>query len=115
MAVCWLSARTCSLLRSSFQKTNLAGDWLGIGLLEGLHGFADGSRAIPTLLARRHHRCAVQDGGHGWQESILRRRVRRAPKAVLRLPDLDQAKSAVLNSLSSNDAQRDTGTQSTSS
>ena len=31
---------------------------------------------------------------------------RPAPKAVLRLPDLDQAKSAVLNSLSSQDAQR---------
>lgn len=29
-----------------------------------------------------------------------------APKAVLKLPDLDQAKSAVLNSLSSSDAQR---------
>jgi hypothetical protein len=28
------------------------------------------------------------------------------PKTVLRLPDLDQAKSAVLNSLSSHDAQR---------
>jgi hypothetical protein len=34
------------------------------------------------------------------------RRVRPTPKAVLRLPDLDQARSAVLNSLSSNDAQR---------
>jgi hypothetical protein len=31
---------------------------------------------------------------------------RRVPKTVLRLPDLDQAKSAVLNSLSSTDAQR---------
>ena len=31
---------------------------------------------------------------------------RRLPKAVLRLPDLDQAKSAVLNSLSSTDAHR---------
>lgn len=31
---------------------------------------------------------------------------RRVPKMVLRLPDLDQAKSAVLNSLSSIDAQR---------
>ena len=31
---------------------------------------------------------------------------RRVPKTVLRLPDLDQAKSAVLNSLSSVDAQR---------
>ena len=30
---------------------------------------------------------------------------RSAPKTVLRLPDLDQAKSAVLNSLSSTDAQ----------
>src|SRR5438270_11908876 len=29
-----------------------------------------------------------------------------APKTVLRLPDLDQAKSAVLNSLTSADAQR---------
>jgi hypothetical protein len=31
---------------------------------------------------------------------------RPAPKTVLRLPDLDQAKSAILNSLSSRDAQR---------
>jgi hypothetical protein len=29
-----------------------------------------------------------------------------APKTIARLPDLDQAKSAVLNSLSSRDAQR---------
>jgi site-specific recombinase XerD len=34
------------------------------------------------------------------------RRGRQTPKTVLRLPDLDQAKSAVLNSLSSRDAQR---------
>jgi hypothetical protein len=34
------------------------------------------------------------------------RRKRPVPKRVLRLPDLDQAKSAVLNSLSSPDAQR---------
>lgn len=32
---------------------------------------------------------------------------RMTPKLVLRLPDLDQAKSAVLNSLSSAEAQRD--------
>jgi hypothetical protein len=31
----------------------------------------------------------------------------RTPKTVLQLPDLDQAKSAVLNSLSSTDAQRE--------
>jgi len=31
---------------------------------------------------------------------------RPAPKTILRLPDLDRAKSAVLNSLSSRDAQR---------
>jgi len=36
----------------------------------------------------------------------LGKRKRRVPKTVLRLPDLDQAKSAVLNSLSSIDAQR---------
>ena len=35
-----------------------------------------------------------------------RKAIRRVPKTVLRLPDLDQAKSAVLNSLSSVDAQR---------
>jgi hypothetical protein len=35
-----------------------------------------------------------------------RKAKRRVPKTVLRLPDLDQAKSAVLNSLSSVDAQR---------
>lgn len=35
-----------------------------------------------------------------------RKAKRRVPKTVLRLPDLDQAKSAVLNSLSSSDAQR---------
>ena len=34
------------------------------------------------------------------------KRKRRVPKTVLRLPDLDQAKSAVLNSLSSVNAQR---------
>jgi len=33
-------------------------------------------------------------------------KARAVPKTVLRLPDLDQAKSAVLNSLSSHDAQR---------
>ncbi len=33
-------------------------------------------------------------------------KLRQTPKAVLKLPDLDQAKSAVLNSLSSSDAQR---------
>jgi hypothetical protein len=36
----------------------------------------------------------------------VNRRSRSAPKAVLRSPDLDQAKSAVLNRLSSPDAQR---------
>lgn len=34
------------------------------------------------------------------------KRIRPKPRAVLRLPDLDQAKSAVLNSLTSADAQR---------
>ena len=37
---------------------------------------------------------------------MSRKRSRSKPKTVLRLPDLDQAKSAVLNSLSSVDAQR---------
>ena len=38
------------------------------------------------------------------KRSLKKRRP--APKTVLRLPDLDQAKSAVLNTLSSRDAQR---------
>lgn len=33
-------------------------------------------------------------------------KLRQTPKAALKLPDLDQAKSAVLNSRSSSDAQR---------
>jgi hypothetical protein len=37
------------------------------------------------------------------------KRLRPRAKAVLRLPDSDQAKSAVLNSLSSGDAQRGYG------
>jgi site-specific recombinase XerD len=36
----------------------------------------------------------------------ISKRIRRKPKTVLRLPGLDQAKSAVLNSLTSPDAQR---------
>ena len=39
-------------------------------------------------------------------QKYSRRRGLRIPKTVLRLPDLDQAKSAVLNSLTSIDAQR---------
>lgn len=39
-------------------------------------------------------------------KNYFARRGRPAPKAILRLPDLDQAKSAVLNSLSSQDVQR---------
>ena len=38
------------------------------------------------------------------QHSKKKRRT--PPKTILRLPDLDQAKSAVLNSLTSTDAQR---------
>ncbi|MBV9157058.1 MAG: hypothetical protein JO097_12410 [Acidobacteriaceae bacterium] len=41
---------------------------------------------------------------HAKQQSKKKRRA--APKTVLRLPDLDQAKSAVLNSLTSVDGQR---------
>lgn len=37
---------------------------------------------------------------------LKNRRTHTAPKTILKLPDLDQAKSAVLNSLSSKDAQR---------
>ncbi len=37
MAVCWPSARTFSLLRRPFQKTDLAGERLQIGFLESLH------------------------------------------------------------------------------
>ena len=48
----------------------------------------------------------------GWEDRERMRKQdprkerRPAPKTVLRLPDLDQAKSAVLNSLTSADAQR---------
>jgi site-specific recombinase XerD len=51
------------------------------------------------------YRLAVEEAATRWQEKHALRK-RAVPKAVLRLPDLDQAKSAVLNSLSSQDAQR---------
>jgi hypothetical protein len=41
MAVCWLSARTFSLLRRTFQKTDLAGERLQIGFLEVCSWFGD--------------------------------------------------------------------------
>ena len=44
------------------------------------------------------HRC--QNGG------MSRSKRKRTPKAVLRLPDLEQSKSAVLNSLASQSSQR---------
>jgi hypothetical protein len=37
------------------------------------------------------------------------KRARRAPKTILRLPDLDHAKAAVLNSLTCPEAQRGCG------
>jgi hypothetical protein len=52
-----------------------------------------------------HHRSAVKRVAT-MAKKQSRRAKRHVPKAVLRLPDLDQAKSAVLNSLSSVDAQR---------
>ena len=40
------------------------------------------------------------------QKNLSLRKKRMAPKAILRLPDLDHAKAAVRNSLTSPDAQR---------
>ena len=40
------------------------------------------------------------------KKNLSSKRSRRAPKAVLRLPDLDHAKTAVLNSLNCPEAQR---------
>src|SRR5690349_20317366 len=62
----------------------------------GQHRFAVGN---PRTMRKQH----------------LRKKRRTAPKTVLRVPDLDQAKSAVLNSLTSADAQRDIGSRLTSS
>jgi site-specific recombinase XerD len=53
-----------------------------------------------AIIVLRPRRAAA----HGKEQSEKGKR--RVPKTVLRLPDLDQAKSAVLNSLSSIDAQR---------
>ncbi len=48
--------------------------------------------------------------GHGGPLAIKKnhssKKSRRAPKAILRLPDLDHAKTAVLNSLNCTEAQR---------
>ena len=65
------------------------------------------AEAIIGLRSRR--------GRDGWQKNHLRKGKPRVPKAVLRLPRLDQAKSAVLNSLSSIELNAGTGVQSRSS
>jgi len=51
-------------------------------------------------------RAFTQKSGHTLLRKPISKRTRPRPKTVLRLPDLDQAKSAVLNSLTSTDAQR---------
>src|SRR3954468_2295794 len=56
-------------------------------------------------LTGHHHHLAVK-GAASMVKKQSRKAKRHVPKTVLRLPDLDQAKSAVLNSLSSVDAQR---------
>ena len=56
-------------------------------------------------LTGHHHRSAVKWGAAAVAH-ISRRKQNGTFQTVLRLPDLDQAKSAVLNSLSSVDAQR---------
>src|SRR6266571_613480 len=55
-----------------------------------------------TLCRRRHNR-----GGGRKEPSVMSKsRKKRAPKRVLALPDLEQAKSAVLNTLTSVSGQR---------
>lgn len=49
------------------------------------------------------------------KQKIQSKRKLRTPKTILRLPDLEVAKSAVLDSLSCPDAQRGTGMRSTNS
>ena len=65
------------------------------------------SAPAPTLssIDVRHHRSAVK-GAAAMVKKQSGKSKRNVPKTVLRLPDLDQAKSAVLNSFSSVDAQR---------
>jgi hypothetical protein len=45
-------------------------------------------------------------GGHGHEDKVQSQRKRTYAKTILRLPDLDIAKAAVINSLSCPDAQR---------
>jgi hypothetical protein len=60
----------------------------------------------PDICGSRPSSCCGPAGPRRMGKNQSSRRIRSTPKAVLRLPDLDQAKSAVLNSLSSSDAQR---------
>jgi integrase len=62
----------------------------------------------PTVpyFALLHHRFGGRGGPLTMANKRSPKKRRPVPKTVLRLPDLDQAKSAVLNSLSSRDAQR---------
>jgi len=63
-----------------------------------------GSRVTRSLTGH-HHRSAVK-GAAAMAKKESRKAKRHVSKMMLRLPDLDQAKSAVLNTLSSVDAQR---------
>src|SRR5215468_4360586 len=76
-----------------------------MSLLAGPRLRADHGRSV-KLAELVAPSCRGQGGPRTMSHKPSRKRTHPKPKAVLRLPDLDQAKSAVLNSLTSSDAQR---------
>ena len=94
---------------SALQSNNVT---IGIECLQGLIQL--GRKARAEKLACFWDSCglspydhALEWGAAGHEEkNVPQRSARRAPKTILRLPDLDHAKAAVLNSLTCPDAQR---------
>jgi hypothetical protein len=69
------------------------------------------SRAVTQFFHNAEHSCEIvqeccDSGRDGWERIIQENGAAHASKTVLRLPDLDRAKSAFLNRRTSTDARR---------
>jgi hypothetical protein len=97
------SVRFTPLVQSS--DSDGADHMSGVGNVAQLG--ADSSRQTPSLmsgLTRAPRRSSI--GLRVWSPQKMKKSSRRLPKAVLRLSDLEHAKSAVLNSLASPESRR---------
>jgi hypothetical protein len=77
------------------------------GLVESSSHYAEAQIHIEKRRSRRLERIGVNPtSGERDRLSMSRKKTRHAPNRVLRLPDLDFARSAVLNTLRSSESKR---------